>query len=61
MCLTYPVCRGQNWNSDPYLLILKPYLLDHLLLIHLWYRKQRLQAFRKNKMLAERRRGGDFS
>lgn len=30
MCLTYPVCKGQIWNSDPYLL--KPYLLDYLLL-----------------------------
>ena len=59
MCLTYPVCEGQNWYSDPYLL--KPYLLDYLLLIDLWYRKQRQQAFKKNKILAERSRGGDFS
>lgn len=29
MCLIYSVCKGQNWNSDPYLLILKPYPLDY--------------------------------
>ena len=60
MCLIYPVCKRQNWNSDPYLLILKPYLLDYPLLIDLWYRKQRLQTFKKNK-IRQKEGGGDFS